>query len=308
MLNDALDVTNLILGLWSDKALLPFDSAEWDFDTEVNRHIYTIGPGFDGDIDGYGAMAEAACAMDGDLCSDNVGTNTIPAQVIIGAGGDDSSVTFTIAGTNVRGDTITEDVDGANTAAVFSTKFFKTVTGITASGNVASSVDCGAALNINTDRPIKIKRALVRSSGTDTPVLLTSQDRYYEEATKTSTGTPTRLLYERGYPTGRIVIYPSPSAAGTIWIDIEQPFKELSSSGIDTAINLPSGMILALRQTLCVLVLPEYGGEATPDKQASAIDTLETIRELQAQPLKELNYTRPKTVTRTGQPADNKSV
>jgi len=316
MVNDNLALINLILGSWGAKELLPYASVSRLLATEVNRRVYGIIADADADDDnGIGPIAHnnKDCDFAGDLCSDGVATMDVPRQVVLAPAGDESSNTFTVTGTNYDGDVIREVITGVKgtgvgTVSVFGTELFKTVTAIAATNDCAEAVTCGSASVIDIARPIKILRALSRLSGADTPINIISKDRYYYEVpSKATTGTPTKLLYERSYPTGKITLYPEPSAVGTLLFDMWRPFKEIASSALDTDINLPEVYILALRQTLIVLLSPEYDKAVTVDKEKAALDTLSTVRKLSSMSIKGLAQATPKAVV-DGQLAENKSL
>ena len=61
----------------------------------------------------------------------------INAYISIASGSDNSSVTFTISGTNVDGTSITETITGVNNNTVTGTTLFATVTGISTDGTVS---------------------------------------------------------------------------------------------------------------------------------------------------------------------------
>ena len=69
---------------------------------------------------------------------DNIG------QIItITSAADDSSITFTVVGTNAVGDALTEVVTGADTTVASSSGYFNTVTSITTSAATAGAVTAG---------------------------------------------------------------------------------------------------------------------------------------------------------------------
>ena len=57
--------------------------------------------------------------------------------------GNDSSKSFNIVGTDVNGDSLTENLTGANADTATSAGFFKTIASITAVGNPAGNVSAG---------------------------------------------------------------------------------------------------------------------------------------------------------------------
>ena len=84
----------------------------------------------------------AALVIGGALHSGNTVTNTGGRIVVITSGSDDSAIDFTVVGTDVNGDALSETIDGADGAAS-TTAHFKTITGITAVGDPAGTVIAG---------------------------------------------------------------------------------------------------------------------------------------------------------------------
>ena len=83
--------------------------------------------------------------LDGSFVSS--GTAAMPGnykQVSIKSSGDDSGVTFTITGTNYWNNAQTDTVTGGNNSVVTSTKYFKTVSKIEASGATDGIVTSGS--------------------------------------------------------------------------------------------------------------------------------------------------------------------
>lgn len=72
-----------------------------------------------------------------------VATLDTPRRVIVTSGGDDSSIAFTIAGTDGTGNAISETLTGANAGIAQSALDYKTVTSILTSGAVATVVEIG---------------------------------------------------------------------------------------------------------------------------------------------------------------------
>ena len=66
-------------------------------------------------------------------------------KVTLTSTGNISSVTFTVTGTDIAGNTLTEDITGPNNNTVTGTKFFNTVTQIAADGAVATNTSAGNA-------------------------------------------------------------------------------------------------------------------------------------------------------------------
>ena len=85
----------------------------------------------------------AALTINGALASGGSVTLNAGQLVTILSAGDDSSKSFTIVGTDIHGDALTEALTGANDDTATSTNFFKTITSITAVGNPAGNVSAG---------------------------------------------------------------------------------------------------------------------------------------------------------------------
>ena len=98
------------------------------------------------DDNGISASAQvannAALVIGGALHSGNTVTNTGGRIVVITSGSDDSAIDFTVVGTDVNGDALSETIDGADGAAS-TTAHFKTITGIQMIGNSAGNVIAG---------------------------------------------------------------------------------------------------------------------------------------------------------------------
>lgn len=87
----------------------------------------------------------ASAAAAGNVSAGVNGTTTldVPRRVLITSGGNDSSKTFTITGTDWNNQPISETVTGPNTTTTYSTYDFKTVTAVTISAASASTVKIG---------------------------------------------------------------------------------------------------------------------------------------------------------------------
>lgn len=81
--------------------------------------------------------------IDGAKASGGVATFNAARQVTITSAGNDAGRTFTITGTDVNGNTLTEAVTGADTDTATSTKHFKTVTQIAVDDATAGAVTAG---------------------------------------------------------------------------------------------------------------------------------------------------------------------
>ena len=90
----------------------------------------------------------AALTINGALASGGSVTLSSGRQVTILSSADDTAISFTIVGTDVNGDALTESVTGADAAATAtSSGYFKTIASITAVGDPAGN--CTAGINAN---------------------------------------------------------------------------------------------------------------------------------------------------------------
>ena len=64
-------------------------------------------------------------------------------QITLLSAGNDSGITFTVVGTDVNGDALSETVTGANAGTATSTGYFATISSITAVGNPAGNMSAG---------------------------------------------------------------------------------------------------------------------------------------------------------------------
>jgi len=292
---DALEILNLMLDSWSAEELLPFDYVQENFDLTAGKTNYTIGNATTAaDADGIcasqtpNAGGSQDLTLNGALAESGSVSMDVPRHVVIASAGDDSGRTFTITGTNTYGDSITEEITGPNTTTVYGTKQFKTVTTVNVDDDTAGAITVGTDSVVDTRRPLMVVSAFVRdSSGNDYPVYPSSREKYNtqtdKDATTTSGSEITQLYYDRTYPTGEIYIYKVPSASGfTMYIDMWQPFQQIGSDDIDTALNLPGEYILALRWNLAAELAPEYGKEVREFVFLRAESTMEAVRKINA--------------------------
>ena len=99
------------------------------------------------DADGISTAAavgdDAALTIGGALHSGGTVTNASGRLVTLLSAGDDSGISFTVVGTDVNGDALSETVTGANAGTATSSGFFKTITSITAVGDPAGNMSAG---------------------------------------------------------------------------------------------------------------------------------------------------------------------
>ena len=98
-----------------------------------------------------GALAAAQSSSGGTLTLNGTSTSggsatfTTAQRVAISSSGNDSGVTFTVTGTDMFGRAQTDTITGANAASATGSKYFATVTSVTASGATAGNITAGTA-------------------------------------------------------------------------------------------------------------------------------------------------------------------
>ena len=99
------------------------------------------------DADGISVAASvgnnAALVIGGALASGGSVTLSHGRIVTILSAGDDSGISFTVTGTDVNSDAQTESITGANAGTATGSKYFLTISGISAVGNPAGNVSAG---------------------------------------------------------------------------------------------------------------------------------------------------------------------
>ena len=99
------------------------------------------------DADGISVAAavgnNAALVIGGALSSGGSVTLSHGRIVTILSAGDDSAKSFTVTGTDVNSDAQTESITGANAGTATGSKYFLTISGISAVGNPAGNVSAG---------------------------------------------------------------------------------------------------------------------------------------------------------------------
>jgi hypothetical protein len=99
------------------------------------------------DADGISVAAavgnNAALVIGGALSSGGSVTLSHGRVVTILSAGDDSAKSFTVTGTDVSSDAQTESITGANAGTATGSKYFLTISGISAVGNPAGNVSAG---------------------------------------------------------------------------------------------------------------------------------------------------------------------
>ena len=136
------------------------------------------------DDNGYSVSAavanNAALVLGGALADGGAVTNSSGRITEITSGGDDSGISFTVVGTDVTGTALTESITGADTGAATGSKFFKTITSITAVGDPVGTVIAGitaGAADVVFAGPTRLKGAnIVNDAAAGTVEFLNTSD------------------------------------------------------------------------------------------------------------------------------------
>jgi hypothetical protein len=105
----------------------------------------------DDDTDGIATSQSVGSAttmtINGALASSGSVTLNVAKYISITSAGNDSGITFTVAGTSDGSTALSETITGGNTRTVLGTSVFKTITSITTSGASAGNVTIGVVGN-----------------------------------------------------------------------------------------------------------------------------------------------------------------
>jgi len=129
----------------------------------------------------------------------------------------------------------------------------------------------------NSTRPIEIYSAFIRDSNNiDFPVSIISNEDYSLKRFKTTASNyPYNLYYRPEYPLGIVTLYPVPSSAYTLYLEVQPSFAEVATGA--TSIDLAPGYIKALKFNLAVAISDEYK-DASMNVQSTAISTIAGIK------------------------------
>ncbi len=303
ILQDGLRTLNLILDSWSIDGLLTFDKVAIDFPIEASRRIYPIGDGVASDPDGLlqsSTPSSGAVTMDGALYSsaNAFATMDIPRQVLITTTVDETGVVFTVTGTDILGQIITEAMTGANAGTTFSEKLYKTVTAISLDTGATGALTIGSASIIRRRRPLKVVNGFTRTGTTDSPLEIFKRDKHTQLRDKQTTVTtsPVAVFYESSYPSGVIHVYhPTTSSSYQMYLDLWVNFVQIDSL-TDVITVLPPEYINPLKWWLALEMAPEYGSNVQPYVFQHAIAMYNGLREFNGLPPRQEYFTQPLTI------------
>lgn len=135
----------------------------------------------------------------------------------------------------------------------------------------------GSGADINTTRPMKIKTAFIRNSNHDYPVEIVDEYKFNRVHNKAVQSTyPEYLYYRTGFPTGTVNLWPKPSQANTLYMDVTVPLTAFST--LSETISLPPGYEEAIEYNFLKRIAGSYGVVMTPEQREIADDSLADIR------------------------------
>ena len=139
----------------------------------------------------------------------------------------------------------------------------------------------GAASYTLATRPAQIKSIQCINSGVTQDVSPMHAEQWATLRDTTLTGKfCTAYLYDGGYPSATIKLWPIPATGGSLLVYTLLPLA--SFTGLGAAINLPPGYEMALRFNLALALAPEYGSVVTPELAGQAQSSFQAIASLNA--------------------------
>lgn len=151
------------------------------------------------------------------------------------------------------------------------------------------SYSIGPGGAFNTARPDRLEGAYLRITYSqpgipvDYPLtIIQSREDYSRFAVKTLGTMPSAVWYDAAYPVGNVYPYPVPIAGlYELHLLLKQPLTAFAS--LTAPVVLPPEYEPALLYNLCVRIRPAYGMGPDPTITALARDSLDTLRQANAQ-------------------------
>lgn len=263
--SDALQVLNDLLDTWSADKLFVFSSNENLLTLVPGQYQYTVGNPVGGSFSGTLVGGNAT-----------ISGVTIPANLTVGG---------TITDTNAQVPPNTTVVSFGAGLVLMSNLALSTV-------NPAEIFTYTVPGNFNIPRPLRITRAFTRitsagTGGLDYPIDVdTTGDKYAAIGLKGIPGPwPILAYYNPTFPYGNLYLYPNPQTAGVMHLWTDTIFSSFLTP--TQVISLPQGYARAIKKSLALELVPEYGKVgsvrlALLQKQAN--EAVTTLKKLNAVP------------------------
>lgn len=130
--------------------------------------------------------------------------------------------------------------------------------------------------NFLTARPVDLLGAFVRSATRDYQLGIITERRWDNIAVKsTQAAQPAQILYRSGFPFGQLIMYPVPSASGTLHIKTRNCLQSFAE--ITTDQDMPPGYYRALCLATAIDIAPEYGAKVQQETLASITNAFQAL-------------------------------
>jgi len=254
MSNDAFDLMNDLLDMYSNQKQLIFCIQEIFHNLTSGTYQYTIGPG-----------GSVGATITGSIS----GTTLTVTAVSSGA----LSVGQLLTGTGITsGTAITSygtGFGGSSTAALGTYQL--NLTNTFSSGTITTAPP----------RPLRINSAIVRvttnGSPLDYPVAVITSEEYEMIGLKTLNGPwPRALYYQPTMPVGTLTYWPNPNQSGEMHLFADTVLNQFNT--LTDTVTLPQGYKIFLRWNLAEALMPEY-----PVASGASQETRALIPEFAAQ-------------------------
>lgn len=139
------------------------------------------------------------------------------------------------------------------------------------------SYTIGPGGNFNTTRPVAITNAYCTLTGVDFPVQIDPYSVYQDIPVKNIGGGPvSRMSYVNDTPLGLIYVFPVPSVAMTLSLDIQTILT--AAANVATSVSYPPGYARMLQYQLMAELAPDLGRELTPTQIALMTSTKAAVK------------------------------
>ncbi len=126
------------------------------------------------------------------------------------------------------------------------------------------------------NKPLEVESAYITISSTDYPLTVITEKEYMEISDKATTGTPEYIMYIAAEETGRVYLYPVPTARYAVVLLSKKPFVQCSS--LTASVTLPKGYKSAIVYNLAIALSVEYEVDIKQLVATKAVETLDLIR------------------------------